>query len=85
MRMIKYQLHTGLNTIPTTSSQLKLVYMDYQERKLFGWFCETQTTAPDSYQVYVAVTGETLNNEYRYVTSTQTTLAGGYYVLHAFD
>lgn len=85
MRMIKIPLEAGLNTFPTTSSQLKLCYIDHQRHQLMGWFRETQTLTPDSYQVYIALTGEVLNPEYNYCTSTQLQDSGGFYVVHAFD
>ena len=85
MRVIKLPLEAGLNTLPTTSSKLKLLHIEHQRHQLMGWFCETQTLTPDSYQVYIALTGEVLNPEYNYVTSTQLQEAGGFYVVHAFD
>ena len=85
MRVIKMPLETGLNTFPTTSSQLKLQHIDYQHNLLYGWFSETQTQEPDSHQVYVALTGETLNPEFNYITSTQLHESGGYFMVHAFD
>ena len=85
MRMIKMPLETGLNTFPTANSQLKLQHIDYQHKLLYGWFRETQTGTPDSYQVYVALTGETLNPEFCYICSTQLAESGGYFVVHAFD
>ena len=84
MRVLKYRLHEGLNTIAHFGT-LKLKYLDYQDRKLHGWFLDTPGTEPDDYQVYVALTGETVHDEYNYVCSTQTQISGGYYVLHAFD
>lgn len=80
--MIKFPLEVGLNTIDGFG--LKLKYMDYQDRKLCGWFLE-QGTDFSKYEVYLAVTGEEVPDEYQYVTSTQAALAGGYYVLHAYD
>lgn len=84
MRIIKHRLHEGLNTI-THFGTLQLKYLDYQDTKLHGWFLETPGTEPDDYEVYVALTGEHVPQEYRYVCSTQTYLAGGFYVVHAFD
>jgi hypothetical protein len=85
MRVIKMPLETGLNTFPTTNSELKLQHINYQHKLLYGWFSETQTDTKDSYQVYVALTGETLNPEFNYVASTQLHEAGGYFMVHAFD
>lgn len=84
MRMIKHRLHEGLNTIAHFGT-LKLQYLDYQDKKLIGWFLESPGIEPDDYQVYVALTGETVHEEYHYVTSTQTQISGGWYVVHAFD
>lgn len=84
MRIIKHRLHTGLNTIDHFG-KLELKYLDYQDGKLMGWFLAHEDTELDSYQVYIAPTGETVHDEYRYVCSTQTNLSGGYYVVHAFD
>lgn len=84
MRIIKHQLHPGLNTIEHYGS-LQLKHLDYQDKKLMGWFLEQSDTELDSYQVYIALTGETVHEEYQYVCSTQTTISGGYYVVHAFD
>lgn len=84
MRIIKHRLHQGLNTLPHFGT-LQLKYLDYQDGKLHGWFCEHSGTEPDEYQVYIALTGETVHDEYHYVCSTQAQLAGGYYVVHAFD
>lgn len=84
MRILKHPMHPGLNTIQHFGT-LQLKYLDYQDKKLMGWFLAHEGTEPDSYQVYVALTGETVNDEYHYVTSTQTQPAGGYYVVHAFD
>ena len=50
-----------------------------------GWFLEHTDITPDDYQVYIALSGEGVHDEYNYVCSTQTELAGGYYVVHAFD
>lgn len=82
--MLKHRLHEGLNTLPHLG-KLQLKYLDYQDNKLMGWFLEHTGTEPDDYQVYVALTGETVHDEYSYVTSVQTQRSGGYYVVHAFD
>jgi hypothetical protein len=84
MRIIKHRLHEGINTIEHFGT-LKLKYLDYQDSKLHGWFLEHNGTEPDSYQVYIALTGETVHDEYQYVCSTQTQISGGYYVVHAYD
>jgi hypothetical protein len=82
--MLKHRLHEGLNTLPHFGT-LKLKYLDYQDRKLYGWFLANEGTEPDDYQVYIALTGETVNDEYNYVCTTQTQISGGNYVVHAFD
>jgi hypothetical protein len=84
MRMLKHRLHEGINTLPHFG-QLELKYLDYQDKKLMGWFQAHEGTEPDNYQVYIALTGETVHDEYRYITSTQTQNSGGGYVVHAFD
>ena len=84
MRIIKHRLHEGLNTIAHFGT-LQLKHIDYQDRKLMGWFLEHSGTEPDEYQVYIAMTGETVHDEYRYVCSHQAQLNGGWYVVHAFD
>jgi hypothetical protein len=84
MRMLKHRLHEGLNTIAHLG-KLQLKYLDYQDRKLHGWFLAHEGITPDDYQVYIALTGETVNDEFNYVTSTQTEHSGGYYVVHAYD
>lgn len=84
MRIIKHRLHEGLNTV-AHFGKLKLQYLDYQDKKLHGWFLEHSGTEPDEYQVYIALTGETVHDEYHYVCSTQTEISGGWYVVHAFD
>lgn len=80
MQVFKHRLNTGLNTVLGVQ---KLVYLDYQDTKLYGWFL----TDPDAseYEVYIALTGEHIPDEYQYVTSTQLHINNGYYVIHAFD
>lgn len=84
MRIVKHLLHEGLNTI-THYGTLKLKHLEYQDRKLMGWFLSTPSTESDSYQVYIAITGETVHQDYNYITTTQTQISGGNYVVHAFD
>lgn len=84
MRTIKHRLHEGINTIQHFG-KLQLKHLDYQDNKLMGWFLEHTGTEPDSYQVYVALTGETVHEEYHYVCTAQCARSGGYYVVHAFD
>jgi hypothetical protein len=84
MQVLKYRLHEGLNTIPSPGIS-KLVMLDYQDNKLFGWVLETEGAQQDEYEVYIALTGQQVPHEYHYVCSTQTQRSGGYYVLHGFD
>lgn len=80
--MIKFPLEVGLNIIDGFGLELK--YMDYQDGKLYGWFLE-QGAEFSKYEVFVTITGDEVPDEYRYVCTTQTAFAGGYYVLHAYD
>jgi len=84
MRVLKYPLHPGLNTL-TTPGTSKLVHLDWQDSKLFGWVLESEGPHQDEYEVYVATTGERVPHQYHYCTTTQTQLSGGYFVVHAFD
>lgn len=84
MRVLKYRLHEGLNTLATPGTS-KLVYLDYQDGKLYGWVLELEGPSQDEYEVYIALTGQQVPHEYNYVASTQTQRSGGYYVVHAFD
>lgn len=79
MQIHKHRLKAGLNTIDGVE---QLVYMNYQDTKLYGWFIASADT---NYEVYVAVTGEQVPDEYRYVTSVQLHVGNGHYVIHAFD
>lgn len=75
-----------MNTFRHTGT-LKLVHLDYQDSKLMGWFTEVTDfdAEPTEYEVYVAVTGERVPDNYQYITSTQINTGGGYFVVHAFD
>ncbi len=84
MRVLKYPLKMGLNTLVTPGTS-KLVYLDWQHDKLYGWVLESDGPYQDEYEVYLATTGERIPHHYNYVTSTQTQLSGGYFVAHAFD
>lgn len=79
MQVFKHRLHEGLNTVLGVQ---KLLYLDFQDSKLYGWFLTSPTQ--EEYEVYIALTGERIPDDYRYVTSTQHT-SSGFYVLHAFD
>jgi hypothetical protein len=81
MQVHKIRLSEGFNTITGVE---RLVYMNYQDSKLYGWFTTSPQFQLHNYEVYVALTGEVVPDEYRYVTSTQH-VSSGFYVLHAFD
>ena len=81
MQVHKHRLREVLNTVQDVE---RLVYMDFQDSKLYGWFLTNPTQQLHEYEVYVALTGERIPDEYRYVTSTQH-VSSGFYVLHAFD
>lgn len=85
MRAIKHQMYPGLNRLHPNLAELKLRYMDYQDGRLYGWFTETPAQTSEPYEVYIAVTGETVPDEYRYLCTTQLDEGGGYFVVHAFD
>jgi hypothetical protein len=84
MRVLKYRLHEGMNTLPSPGTS-KLVMLKYQDKKLHGWVLETETDQQSEYEVYIALTGEVVPHNYCYAASTQTEVSGGYYVVHAFD
>ena len=85
MRMLKNQLYQGLNRLHPNLSELRLCYMDHQDGRLYGWFTETPAQTSEPYEVYVAITGEVVPDEYKYVCTTQLAEGGGYFVVHAFD
>jgi len=88
MRTIKYKLVVGMNTIAVQDGyQLKLRYLNDQEGKIMGWFEEVydQDMLQHSHEVYVALTGEYVPDEYQYVCSHQINQGGGYFVVHAYD
>ena len=90
MRIIKHRLHPGMNKIPVAVNlQARLCYVNDQYGKLTGWF---QVAAypnlhleAHEYEVYLAMTGETVPEDYNYVCSHQLHEGGGYFVVHAFD
>lgn len=85
MQVLKFPLHPGMNTILQRGT-LKLRYLDYQESKLMGWFAHTETSeSATEYEVYIALTGERVPDNYQYITSVQLNTGGGYFVVHAFD
>lgn len=90
MQVIKYRLNPGMNTIKVLDGyQLKLRYLNDQDGKLVGWFEET--TVPETtqyyseYEVYLALTGEHIPDDYHYCCSYQERVRGGYFVVHAYD
>jgi hypothetical protein len=78
-----------MNTIPVEADhQCKLRYVNDQDGKLMGWFQVAQDelhVQPHEYEVYLAMTGETVPQTYNYVCSHQQHQAGGYFLVHAFD
>jgi hypothetical protein len=88
--MLKYRLHPGMNTIPVEADHIcKLRYISDQDGKLFGWFqvaadADLHLQAHE-YEVYLAMTGETVPMDYNYLCSYQERTGGGYFVVHAFD
>jgi len=90
MRIIKHRLHPGMNKIAVEADHIaKLCYLNDQYGKITGWF-QVATypnlhLQPHEYEVYLAMTGETVPDEYNYVCSHQLHEGGGYFVVHAFD
>jgi hypothetical protein len=88
MKMLKYRVHPGMNTLPIPGdSTAKLRYLNDQDGKLMGWVEVAATTGVPTveYEVYLALTGEDIPNEYNYVCSHQLNQGGGYFVVHAYD
>jgi hypothetical protein len=90
MRMLKYRLHPGMNAIQVEANQLiKLRYLNDQDGRLMGWFEVAQDVdlhlQAHDYEVYLAMTGETVPDDYHYCTSHQLQQGGGYFVVHAYD
>jgi hypothetical protein len=88
MKILKYRVHPGMNTLPIPGDNTaKLRYLNDQDGKLVGWVEVTPTTDVPTveYEVYLALTGEDIPNEYNYVCSYQQLTGGGYFVVHAFD
>jgi hypothetical protein len=87
MKMLKQRVHPGMNTWELTDSDWKLRYINDQDGKLMGWFEVLETTNTNSYEyeVYLAMTGETIPDGYHWVCSYQQRTSGGYFVVHAFD
>lgn len=90
MRLIKFKLLAGMNRIPIAANlQAKLRYINDQDGKIMGWFQVAHDTELNlqahEYEVYLAMTGEQVPEQYNYVCSHQTNAGGGYYVVHAFD
>ncbi len=90
MRMLKYRLHPGMNKIQVEADHIcKLRYINDQDGRLMGWFevaadVDLHLQAHE-YEVYLAMTGETVPDGYCYVCSYQLNQGGGYFVVHAFD
>ena len=89
MRIIKHRLHPGMNTIQVEADQqIKLRYVNDQDGKLCGWFQVAQDELhleAHEYEVYLALTGETVPDAWNYVCSYQQQTGGGYFVVHAYD
>ena len=88
MRMLKFRLHPGMNTIKCDANKLLMLrYLNDQDGKLMGWFEEYATEHGNAfeYEVYLALTGETVPDDYHYVCSHQLQQGGGYFVAHAYD
>lgn len=88
MRMLKYRLHPGMNTFKCeTNKVLMLRYLNDQDGKLTGWFEEHTVEHSDAfeYEVYLALTGEEIPDDYHWVCSHQLHTGGGYFVVHAYD
>lgn len=88
MRMLKYRLHEGMNTLKCDANKvLMLRYLNDQGGKIMGWFEElaTEHSAAFEYEVYLALTGEQVPDDYNYVCSHQVFAGGGYWVVHAYD
>jgi hypothetical protein len=66
----------------------KLRYLNDQDGKLMGWFevsGEPTGTEESDYEVFLALTGETVPDDYHYVTSHQVQQGGGFFLVHAYD
>lgn len=87
-QVLKFLLKPGLNTITIAENHTaRLVYLNDQDGKIMGWVELTQTAdmPQTEYEVYLALTGEQVPDEYRYITSHQVAAGGGYFVTHAYD
>jgi hypothetical protein len=79
-----------MNTIQVEADHIcKLRYINDQDGRLMGWF-EVATDVDlhlqaHEYEVYLAMTGETVPENYNYLCSYQQHQAGGFFVVHAFD
>jgi hypothetical protein len=88
MKILKYRLHPGMNTLPIPGdSTARLVYLNDQDGKLMGWVEVAATTDIPTveYEVYLALTGEEVPPEYQYVCSHQISQGNGFFVVHAYD
>jgi hypothetical protein len=67
----------------------KIRYLNSQDGKLMGWFEFSDDygleLAEHEYEVYLALTGEELPEDYRYQCSHQLHEGGGYFLVHAYD
>jgi hypothetical protein len=88
MKILKYRLHPGMNMIPVADDNIaRLVHLDDQDGKIMGWveLRPTEGIPQAEYEIYLALTGEEIPDEYRYVISHQVNTGGGWFVVHAYD
>lgn len=77
-----------MNTLQCEANKvLMLRYLNDQDGKLMGWFEEHNAEHGEAfeYEVYLALTGETIPDDYHWVCSHQLTQGGGWFVVHAYD
>ena len=90
MKILKFRLHPGMNKITVAANTVaKLRYLNSQDNKIMGWFEFSEDysleLAEHDYEVYLALTGETIPDAYHYRCSHQISEGGGYFVVHAYD
>jgi hypothetical protein len=88
MKILKFRLHPGMNTLPIPGDvTAKLRYLNDQDGKLMGWVevAATTDTPTVEYEVYLALTGQDIPDQYCYCTSHQLNQGGGFFVVHAYD
>jgi len=88
MKILKYRLHPGMSKIPVDADYIaRLVYINDQDGKLMGWvqLRPTPGVSESEYEVYLALTGEQVPDEYHYCCSHQISEGNGFFVVHAYD